>query len=67
MAMQQAVTLPTLEVSWGFESLPTHWRELLVVGCELLVADGEMRRRFQWRNARLQTGKGQVRSLHGVL
>lgn len=27
----------------------------------------EIRRQFQWRNPRFQTGSGQVRSLHGVL
>jgi hypothetical protein len=52
MVMQRAVTPPSSDL-WGFDSLPTHGIAM-------------MRRKFQWRNARLQIGKRQVRSLPGV-
>ena len=55
--MQRAVTPPSYMDTWGFDSLPTH------CGCGRY----ETRRKFQWRNTRLQIGKRQVRSLPGVL
>ena len=65
-AMQRAVTPPTPRVTWGFKSLPTHlfcWLSVvrcLLFGCTCYAVNSN------WRNARFQIGRGQVRSLHGV-